>query len=531
MARTKLLTDAVYSPTIAASEEAIRTQIDDSIQEVLDLALEDVTTNRKLSPTGDFRGTINGGDVTLTEPGLSGAFNAHLADVASAETFGHVKVPSGNIDTNGMLIFTGGTGSDNSLQFLKLLENGQVTKIKLIGDSITEGEGSTGHTVPSENPIIFDDTVGTVFREGDYTCRCWANLFREYIQANFPTIQFINAGIGGKSSKWANANKQYWVTETEDVVFVMLGTNDRWDCVSMAEFKTQLGAFLEYVDARSNLMIVMTANPVITEEHPFGMKEVDRVITELCVEKNYIHISQYRELLELANTKQISFSSLFQTTGSHPIDTGYKMMWQTIQQSLGFIDNTAEWEETGTDALVMQPANAVMADTPATSFGANTINYCLISSSHSQIAQFPESLPGTLITIHTDPSGIYTYQEYYIRQSDKKYKRYWIYASSVWSAWVDDAAGKFNLVAGALITSTTVITSFGADVISASLIGSSHPDKANFPEGLHGTLLTYRFSEAAAFGYQVYTIYQTEKTYKRHWTGSAWSAWQKISAI
>jgi lysophospholipase L1-like esterase len=84
MARTKLLTDAVYSPTIAASEEAIRTQIDDSIQEVLDLALEDVTINRKLSPTGDFTGTINGGDVTLTEPGLSGAFNAHKADSTTA---------------------------------------------------------------------------------------------------------------------------------------------------------------------------------------------------------------------------------------------------------------------------------------------------------------------------------------------------------------------------------------------------------------------------------------------------------------
>jgi hypothetical protein len=90
MARTKKLTDAVYSPTIAASEEAIRTQIDDSIQEVLDLALAD-TTNRKLSPTGDFTGTINGGDVTLTEPGLSGAFNAHLADMA--KVFINVMAP------------------------------------------------------------------------------------------------------------------------------------------------------------------------------------------------------------------------------------------------------------------------------------------------------------------------------------------------------------------------------------------------------------------------------------------------------
>jgi parallel beta-helix repeat protein len=91
MDRLKKLTDATYSPTIAASEEAIRTQIDDSIQEVLDLALEDVTTNRKLSATGDFTGTINGGDVTLTEPGLSGAFNAHLADMA--KVFINVMAP------------------------------------------------------------------------------------------------------------------------------------------------------------------------------------------------------------------------------------------------------------------------------------------------------------------------------------------------------------------------------------------------------------------------------------------------------
>jgi hypothetical protein len=39
-----------------------------------------------LTPTGDFRGTINGGDVTLTEPGLSGAFNAHKADIVLIDT-------------------------------------------------------------------------------------------------------------------------------------------------------------------------------------------------------------------------------------------------------------------------------------------------------------------------------------------------------------------------------------------------------------------------------------------------------------
>jgi hypothetical protein len=114
MARTKKLTDAVYSPTIAASEEAIRTQIDDSIQEVLDLALAD-TTNRKLSPTGDFTGTINGGDVTLTEPGLSGAFNAHKAEIASEEELGHVKVDGITITADGNGVISAVTSSGDSL--------------------------------------------------------------------------------------------------------------------------------------------------------------------------------------------------------------------------------------------------------------------------------------------------------------------------------------------------------------------------------------------------------------------------------
>jgi len=40
----------------------------------------EITNNRKLSPTGDFSGTWNGVPMTSAEPGLSSAFNAHLVD-------------------------------------------------------------------------------------------------------------------------------------------------------------------------------------------------------------------------------------------------------------------------------------------------------------------------------------------------------------------------------------------------------------------------------------------------------------------
>jgi hypothetical protein len=126
LTRTKKLTDPNYSPTAPASEEAIRTQVDDSIQEAHDLALEDVTINRKLSATGDFTGTINGGDVTLTEPGLSGAFNAHLAD--NVKKFRSMEVPYFGMKR----------------KYKADAHFGQYN-INILGDSISQGYNSTNN--------------------------------------------------------------------------------------------------------------------------------------------------------------------------------------------------------------------------------------------------------------------------------------------------------------------------------------------------------------------------------------------------
>jgi hypothetical protein len=58
----------------------------------------------KLSETGDFTGTIMGGDPTLTEPGLSGAFNAHVLGTGK-----HVEVYSdADVGDKDTLRLTGG---------------------------------------------------------------------------------------------------------------------------------------------------------------------------------------------------------------------------------------------------------------------------------------------------------------------------------------------------------------------------------------------------------------------------------------
>jgi hypothetical protein len=70
---------------------------------------------------------------------------------------------------------------------IKRINNGEISSIEFIGDSITEGYGAQNHvqsTVNSNNgnQVIFNDNNGTVWYEPLFTDNTWVNLFRKYMQ-------------------------------------------------------------------------------------------------------------------------------------------------------------------------------------------------------------------------------------------------------------------------------------------------------------------------------------------------------------
>lgn len=446
-------------------------------------------------------------------------------------------------------ILDGVLGRLDLTQFVKRLQNGLVTKIKLIGDSITEGVGATGHVSPPPNtqPVIFNDGAGTVFYEGGYTERSWANFFREYIAANYPGNQFVNAGIAGKSAKWANANKQFWVGN-EDVVFVMLGTNDRWDNTDVAGFKSDLTSFLAYVKQHCNLMIVMTATPTLndyaddagkapnTTDYKFWMKEVDRVITEVCIANGYPFISHYRQLLSYSRFRGVPLSALMQgrTVGSHPLDAGHNVMWQTLQQSLGIIDNALNWD--GSKAVPYStvprtfdystPANDQKFD----SFYAIYVSPA-ISNSNPNVSQYPEGKGGVL-TLYKSENDAFVWEEYQVRDSGRLYRRYWNYVNPTtgnWSSW--------TALAG-IYPRTFDYSTMGIDAMFAGGfnvtylapgISNSDPNIGQYPEAKGGVLSLVK-GDSNAFIWEEYQVRDSGRKYRRYWnyvdaaTGS-WTLW------
>jgi hypothetical protein len=282
--------------------------------------------NLSTSTTTDKSSVIN-----ITNE-INGKVDEHLADYA---------------------IYKGENANEVISSLLKRLQAGEITKIKLIGDSITEGYGATGHVQLVENtnngnPVIFDNGVGTKWYEALYTDSSWANLFRNYISANFSGVTFTNAGIGGKTAKWALLNAQYWIDNDEDVVFVMLGANDKYHTTTLAEYKSDITQLLAYIKARCNLMIVMTENPATDDYDESGAKgswnyfttaDIDRVLTEVCNENGYSHISLYREFLNHCKATSKSINEYVESIGPHTTNAGHELIWDILQKQLGLPDN------------------------------------------------------------------------------------------------------------------------------------------------------------------------------------------------
>lgn len=223
-------------------------------------------------------------------------------------------------------------------EFNEKLASGKVTKIKLVGDSITAGVGVISYHT-NNNPFVIYDNQGEIYKESPHTVQAWGNYFRNFIHLSFPGIKFENFGIGGKSTKWLNNNKAHLISNNEDVVFVMTGTNDRWDTPSLDEYKQHLKELLSYINDRSELMYVFCPPPALNDgRFSYGMKEINAAVKEICEEHNYYCLSHFDNLMDYSTKNNISLKKLLETSGSHPIQKGHDEMWRYIIKELNLND-------------------------------------------------------------------------------------------------------------------------------------------------------------------------------------------------
>ena len=211
--------------------------------------------------------------------------------------------------------------------FAGLLAAGNVSSIRVIGDSITAGyliddyEGYDGGET-----MIYSGSEGTYY-EPPADIHSWTNAFRTYA-AEHGVQAFVNAGVSGFRMQYLAEEPNAWLGDGASVIVVMLGTNDAAK-ESVEDFRVYasegLQAAAEHCD---HLIVVSPPNNERTDtENLYGMDQIDAVLTEVSAVHGWEHVSLY-DVLAVGTDD-------FFPDEVHPTEQGSTKLWEALHARLG----------------------------------------------------------------------------------------------------------------------------------------------------------------------------------------------------
>ena len=221
----------------------------------------------------------------------------------------------------------------------KLILPNKPFTVKLIGDSITQGVGSSdydasGDVIISDNPTAWSRNVGA---------KAWAAMFEARVAND--NISVINNGVRGCST---HQILYYWnqlIDGTEDIVICMLGTNNRTTAdnstfsYTKQSFYDELQKIKNTLEANGSEVVFMSAPPASVSNESqsgihFHMNDVDDVISKFAADNNREYISLYKKTLDYMKKTGATLDDLLDD-GLHPNDRLHKLMYGWIVEGIG----------------------------------------------------------------------------------------------------------------------------------------------------------------------------------------------------
>jgi lysophospholipase L1-like esterase len=233
-------------------------------------------------------------------------------------------------------------------------------RICLLGDSITQGMGSSGF---QQYDAVIDGKTYNVrgngpnnpnatsdYKIGEYLWTSggrrwyealdgngWAQLFKNYMNEKFKVI-VRNFGMSGINS----GDLKYFINDFMDTKFnfdcivLMIGTNNR-EKGNLESLYADLNDTIKTIKNYGKNLIIMACIPAsIANEKTFSvhMEDVHNALRNISCENKIPFISVYNLFIDYCSNKGIKIDTLL-SDGMHPNDEGYKVMFQLISNAMG----------------------------------------------------------------------------------------------------------------------------------------------------------------------------------------------------
>lgn len=214
--------------------------------------------------------------------------------------------------------------------FAKMVENGEVHSIRVIGDSLTAGVLCDNSLKQSETKKkIFSDEDGDRYEVPDDPLS-WAAYFRAWAHTR-GIDTFVNAGIGGSTMERLAQHSDSWLDDGATVIVVMLGTNDiDWFTIDQYHANAEI-ALAAASNKCAHLVVVSPPNNAGTlYPNQCELNEVDQALTQLCAQYGWEHISLYDAVDPQSDD--------LRDDHVHPTPKGAKRLWTAFCDRLALPD-------------------------------------------------------------------------------------------------------------------------------------------------------------------------------------------------
>lgn len=213
--------------------------------------------------------------------------------------------------------------------------------IKLIGDSITHGVGGTGFA--QDGDIIVTNSSGNTWRRNNGYC--WAKLLKTNLESKY-NCSVVNNGCSGVDSQFIVTYINQLISDTDDVVICMIGTNNRNSEYAYNRLYNDLRTIYNYCQERNIKFIPMASIPASVADETASnrykhMEDINNIISSFAKENNLEYIDLFEPFYMYTLQRNVSLSSLL-ADGLHPNDAGYYLMYRLISKAIGVIPKIEE---------------------------------------------------------------------------------------------------------------------------------------------------------------------------------------------
>lgn len=243
--------------------------------------------------------TVNG-----TAPDANG--NVQVAVSDTSQNADCVEVSAFNLESIGKKIIAG-----------------EITRILLVGDSITDGYGGSDYN-GSQTSALSTNTNGY----------CWANVLKKYLEERFG-ITVENKGMYGTIAAYQKNQAAQFVTENDFVIWLS-GTNNRISEAYFTDYKNNISTYIDAVKAKCAGMLFISGAPSTeaNEKQLYAsMLDIDEVVLTATCGKT-LAFSMYREYIKYCEIHGIDLATTFYDH-CHPNDLGYYIMFRILCEKIG----------------------------------------------------------------------------------------------------------------------------------------------------------------------------------------------------